>query len=470
MSMSNRPRLDSASFRDRTGRVYVSGEEVYRGLSDEAWENWKALDNTRFFHRNMESGSLVSTQAIDFPEQDVSNDWPHWLKHQKLPFISYPYEWSFSMLKDAALLHLGLLRDALREEMTMKDGTPYNVQFVGPRPIFIDIPSFEKWRSATPWIGYKQFCEMFLNPLFFQAYKGIDFQPLLKAYLDGIPVDVADRVFSWTGIGKRGVLSHVFLQNKLNRKLADSQKSTRKELEGAGFNRRLVQNNVEGLIKLISNLEWSRKDSEWADYDSFHNYTEEDHERKAQFIRDSLSDIRPNMVWDLGCNTGQFSLIASEFAKRVIAIDGDHGAVDRLYQELRKSQVVNVQPIVLDLANPSPDHGWRGRERTSLQSRNQPDMLLALALVHHLVISANVPVQEVIEWFYELSDHLIIEHVGKADEKVKTLCLNKVDNYDDYDRPNFESILSSRFRIIRQIDMSSGNRRLYLCVADRSPS
>jgi hypothetical protein len=264
------------------------------------------------------------------------------LKHQPIPFISYPYEWSFGMLQDAALLQLQLLLAALEEQMTLKDASPFNVRWRGAQPLFIDIPSFERLPPGEPWVGYRQFCQLFLYPLFLQAYKDIPFQPWLRGSLGGIEPEHCRRLLSGRALLRPGVFLHVYLQAKAQSRYAQTERDIKKELQGAGFNTALIKANVHHLRKIIQKLRWRCTQSAWSDYSDHNTYTEKDREGKKDFVRQVVRSRPWGLVWDLGCNVGVFSRIAAENARYVVAMDADHLAIERLYQTL-KAEVISTQ-------------------------------------------------------------------------------------------------------------------------------
>ncbi len=458
--------VNPGSFRDRDGRVYHFQERVFRGLSQPALDNFLQLQEKSFYAKLAESGKVIGTREISAEENplpdDVKAQWAGFLEHDPVPVISYPYEWTFSMLKAAASLQLHLVERAVSNGFTLKDASPYNIQFVDRKPVFIDIPSFEPLSQGEPWSGYRQFCEMFLFPMFLQAYKGCDFQPFMRASINGVDVQVAASLFSFRDRFRKGVMSHVWLQSKLDRRFGGSSENVRSSLKSAGFNRELILVNVRKLQKLVKKLEWEATGSEWGDYAEFHNYSDADHVCKEDFIREVIEAEKPHIVWDIGCNTGQFSRIAASRCSQVVSMDIDHAAVERLC--LNTDTPDNILPLVQNVADPSPNWGWRNRERSDLQTRSRPDLVLCLALIHHVVISANIPLEEFIDWLAGLTDKLVIEYVSRKDDKVVTLLRNKEDKYQDYTRESLEANLKRHFVIRQQQEVNNGDRAIYCCV------
>jgi len=458
--------LEPGSFRDRTSRVFYQDGAVLRGLNTHAAQEWEVLKAQPFFQQFMAEGKIVRTEQVEPTDASShAGQWDaHWsviLKHQAIPFISYPYEWPFSMLQDAARLTLDLQAAALNVDMTLKDATPFNIQWSGSQPVFIDIPSFERLRPGEPWVGYRQFCQLFLYPLFLQAYKDIPFQPWLRGNLEGIEPAQCAHLMSLRDLLRPGVLSHVVLQAKAQASYARTEHNLKKDLRQAGFHKALIQANVSRLRKLVAQLTWQQTRSTWSDYTEALPYTESEQHQKADFVRRITHSRRWNLVWDLGCNTGTFSRIAAENADYVLAMDIDTLVIERFYRELTKDRSPNILPLIGNVADPAPNLGWRGLERKALVARGKPDLTLCLALLHHVVISAHIPLREFVSWLASLGTALVIEFVTRDDPMVRTLLRHKADHYTDYDLGYFERCLADVFEIDRQETLASGTRRLY---------
>jgi len=463
--------FEPASFRDRHSRVFYRGTEVLRLLDGDALKDWEALSSSRFFPQCQSQGKIVYTERIDTSRNAhlaPDGKWNAVLRHETIPFISYPYEWSFGMLKDAALLVLDLLGAAIDEEMILKDASAYNIQWKGARPTFIDIPSFQRLEPGTPWPGYRQFCQLFLFPLLLQAYKDIPFQPWLRGCIDGIEPAHCYRLISLRDLIRPGVLPHVYLQAKMEARHAHTQRNVRADLRSAGFHKDLIRINAERLVKTVKGLKWKRSKSQWLDYSGQNNYTDIDLQAKADFVQAIVRSRSWNLVWDLGCNTGVFSRIASENARYVVAMDSDELSVEHLYQSLKRDGITTILPLVSNITDASPNLGWRGLERMALAERGKPDLTLCLALIHHIVIGANIPLSDFIDWLASLGSAVVIEFVTKEDPMVKILLRNKADNYKDYEFSAFELSMANSFKIIQRKRLASGTRILYFAEPIRT--
>jgi SAM-dependent methyltransferase len=460
--------VDAGSFRDRDGRVYHFEGRIFRGLSQSAMEAYRSLKEQPFYEKLQADGKVIGTREIPAENNPLPEDtltlWHGFLEHDVVPVISYAYEWPFSMLKAAALLQLHLVERAVSNGFGLKDATPYNIQFVGGKPVFIDIPSFEPLKEGEPWAGYRQFCEMFLFPLLVQVHKNCDFQPFMRGAINGIDVQAAAGLFGFRDRFRKGVMSHVWLQSKLDRRYGGSDQNVRSSLKSAGFNRELILANVRKLQKLVKSLEWKAQGSEWGDYTEFHNYSDQDHQLKEAFISDAVISESPATVWDIGCNTGQFSRIAAQNCQQVVSMDIDHVAVERMVRD--PATPGNMLPLLQNVADPSPSWGWRNRERSALRTRSEPDLVLCLALIHHVVITAHIPLAEFVDWLAGITNKLVIEYVSRSDDKVQTLLRNKQDKYQDYSSESLEASLKQHFQIKRRLELNEGNRTLYLCVKE----
>ncbi|MCA9055880.1 MAG: class I SAM-dependent methyltransferase [Planctomycetaceae bacterium] len=415
----------------------------------------------------MDSGRVVETDVCESaPIPAADPKWVHWLEHRRIPFVSYPYEWSFSMLREATLLQLDLMCDALVDDLILKDATPFNVQFRGTQPVFIDVASFEA-HSGGPWEGYRQFCQMNLYPLMLQAWRGIDFQPWLRGRLSGITPDECWRLLSSRDLFRGGAFSHVFLHSKLSGRVGESQSNIPESMRESGFQRSLIEANVSKLRKIVAGLQWRPRQSYWSEYDVAAPPVQSDAAAKEEFVQSVCATQHWGTVWDLGCNVGRYSRIAADHADYVLALDIDHLAIDRLFDSLQKEQRQNILPLVFNLADPSPALGWRGRERKPLTRRGTPNLVFCLALIHHLVLRENLLLPDVVDWLAQLGATLIIEFVDKSDPQARSLLANRDDQYDDYSAGQFTACLEEHFIIRERQLLPSGTRTLFLATPKR---
>jgi len=461
------PQPEGGSFRDRTARVFLDGGRVLRGLGPRAFEAWEAYSRAEFFQRLSASGAVVGTRCLtDRDRPNIGDGCVAVLEHDRVPFVSYPYEWSFSMLKRAALLQLDLLLAALAEGFTLKDATPYNFQWRGTRVQFIDVGSIEPYREGEPWVGYRQFCQLFLYPLLLQAARGLPAPKLLRAGLDGIEPRFCRSLLRTRDLLRRGALTHVWLHALAQERFASTQESSVARLAKGGLRRSMVERTVRGMRSVVARLQPRRRRSAWADYRHEHSYQAGDLEAKRGFVERFVAARSPGLVWDVGANTGDFSRIVAPHAGYTVALEQDEATVDQMFTELAAEGNERILPLVVDITDPSPGMGWRGAERHTLWERGKPDLALCLALIHHVVIAGNVPLPEFIDWLTGLGCDLVIEFVGRDDPMVRRLLLNKRDDYTDYDQGVLEACLGRAFAVESRLPLASGTRFLYGCRAE----
>ncbi len=452
----------SGSFRDPGGFVFERDGRITRVITRHSLDDWNAFAASELFRELERNRLLIGTRPADATSLPAGLEpGAQLVEHDLVPFISYPYEWPFAMLKEAALLHLELLERALARNFILKDATPYNVQFIGSRPVFIDVLSFARYREGEPWAGYNQFCKMLLYPLMLQAYKGIPFQSWLRSELEGIDPLTFARLLGLRDRLRSGVLTHVQMHAWLQQRLAADPTSVRGQIRQAGLPKSAIAKNIRGLRRLVERLNAAEDKTVWAEYEQTTHYSAEARRQKEEFVRAAAAACGPKLAWDLGANVGRFSRLAAEHAGYVVAMDADAASVDLFYREARRERSEKILPLVMNLANPSPDQGWQGRERRSLPARGTPGLILALALIHHLRISANIPVESFLSWLATLGGTLVIEFVEKEDARVRQLLLNKDDTYDDYTRARFEACLARHFSLERSQALDGGTRVLY---------
>jgi hypothetical protein len=360
-------------------------------------------------------------------------------------------------------VHLEVLLAALGEGFSMKDGYAYNMQFVGSRPLFIDVGSFEP--ATGPWPGYRQFCETFLFPLLIQAHLGIAYQPYLRGSVNGLePRDVAG-MFKGRRKWKKGVFRNVVLHAAADKRVKTSTESVKQQLTGAGFGVELAKATTSKLLKLVRKLDVGKRATTWADYRDTCSYTDADAAAKQTFVRSVAAEITPELALDLGANDGEYSFIAAEHARHVVAVDGDEQVIDQLYRRLRAEGDERILPLVMNLVDPSPGIGWRNRERPPFSERVRPDLVLSLALVHHLAISANVPLPDVVAWLHAFGAPLVVEFPHTEDPMVQRLLANKPAGlFGDYEVASFTKLLDAAFDVRRAEVLPGGTRTLFFAT------
>lgn len=457
---------EAGSFRDRSNQVYYMNGQVFRGVSKTALKYWEKLANQDFFREMQQRGEVVQTELLPAKDKStleiVRDGWAGVLKHKTIPMVSYPYEWTFGMLKDAALLQLILIERLIENDWTMKDATAYNIQWIGAKPTFIDVVSFEPREEDSPWVGYRQFCMMFLIPLLLKAHRSIDYIPFLRSNLEGISPVEAAKFFPFGSRLKKGVFMHVYLHAKMQTAFSDDTPSdkptTAKKVKQS---KAAVLGTIQGLQRVVRKLRLKNRPTTWGDYAQKHSYTDESYDEKQDFVKRHAEKRHWGMIWDIGCNTGTFSKICSPHADNVLSIDGDALAVEKLYQEQKKKDHGNILPLIMDLSNISPNQGWRGMERKALEERGTPDLVLCLALIHHIVISANIPMRSFLEWVRGLNSDVIIEFVCPDDPMTLHLLKNRVNQYDEYTESNFDTVAAEMFVIVEKAPLKAGLRQIY---------
>ncbi|MEM7142407.1 MAG: methyltransferase [Actinomycetota bacterium] len=456
------PSFDPGSFRDPLSRVLVDGDRVLRVVRDAGVADLDALEGARFWADAQAAGTVVGTRATSMPAELAVDGWERAVEHDRIPVISYPYEWTFSMLRDAALQQLELTRAALADGLLTKDATPFNTQFVGAAPVFIDVGSFERLPRGEPWRGYRQFCESFYNPLLLQAVRDMPFQPWLRGARSGIGPVECRRLLSGRQLIGKGAFTNVVLHARLERRHADSRRDVEGELRQAGYGPKLIDAQLAKLSKVVQKLEWKASASTWSDYTDRSHYGERDLQAKVDFVTSVAAATPRRQIVDLGTNDGHFARLVAGHAASVVAVDGDPLVVDRLYRSLRHEGSVDILPLYVDLLDPSPSLGWRSRERAAFVDRVAPDLTLALALVHHLAISGTVPLPEVIEFLHDLGGEVVVEFPTRDDPMVQRLLDRKRSGlFDHYRLDAFDDAIAGRYEVVRREVLPSGTRHLF---------
>lgn len=457
--MSRAAEQHPASFRDPSGFIFVRDGEILRQVNEAYRGDWDHLASCGLLEKLWSQGLLVKTERVDLGLAAVQGAIAV-LKPERLPFISHPTEWSFGMLKEAALLTLKIQETALDHGMSLKDASAYNIQFHRGRPLFIDNLSFERHEKSAPWVAYGQFCRHFLAPLALMAHVDVRLQALLGDHLDGLPLDLASRLLPGKTKFNAGLMMHLHLHAK-------AESSGKGGSEGAeqkgGFSEAAMRGLIASLEKAVSGLEWKPAGTEWADYYNDTNYTADAAEHKHQILKSWITEAATacSSCWDLGANDGRYSRIAAEAGLWTLAADIDPAAVEQAWLYVRKSRLASLHPLLLDLRNPSPGRGWMNRERSSLLERGPADLVLALALIHHLAIGNNVPLPNVLELFCQLGREVIVEWVPKDDSQIQRMMRARKDIFAGFTEGAFEASLPTGIRIKRKEPIKESGRILY---------
>lgn len=453
--------FDPASFRDPAGRLFRHDGHIYRTVSPEALTAFRSARESGLVDELESAGLLLPSALVPASEAGLSaSDVGEWLVRQPLlPLVTYSYEWSFSMLRDAARLTLDVLDRCLARGFVLKDANAFNIVFEGTVPRLVDVHSIEPRAEGSLWAGYAQFCRSFLFPLMLAAYRGLDPRPLLLAHLGEIPVDVVAPLFRLRDRLKPGVLVHVVVQNSLERRFG----SRAEEVGKAGATTMKypvegVRRQVRKLREVVDRLPLPGGDN-WTSYTETHTYDREGVDAKESFVRAALGRVSPATVLDLGTNTGQYARLSRGLGARVVAVDVSAASIDALYRSVQGD--TQLSPVVADLTRPTPAIGWRLVERRGLLERLRGDFVLALAIIHHLRITGGIPLAEIVSLLTEVAPAGVVEWVGMDDPMVKRLLALRPNVYDDYTQANFEALLSSRAGITSKQPLLGGLRTLY---------
>jgi hypothetical protein len=447
----------SASFRDPSGFLFSRDGVLYRQVNRKYEQEYARLKESGLYDKLIKAGLLIPHVEVEQAPEQVDLAYII-IQPERVPFISYPYEWSFSQLKDAALATLSIQRRALKVGMSLKDASAYNLQFVRGKATLIDTLSFELYKEGQPWVAYRQFCQHFLAPLALMALRDVRLNQLLRVYIDGVPLDLASELLPSKTRLNFGLLTHIHLHAGAQKRYSGAEVKSR----AASMSKQAMTGLIDSLDSTIRKLDWKAGGTEWGNYYDITNYSDAAFEHKKQLVREWSAKVKPALVWDLGANNGVFSRVAGEGGAFVVSSDIDPTAVEQNYRQMKEEKTQNLLPLLLDLTNPSPSIGWANEERDSFGRRGPSDMVLSLALIHHLAISNNVPLLQVADFFAGLGKCLVIEFVPKSDSQVQKLLISREDIFPTYTRDGFEAAFQQRFNITEAVNVRESERVLYL--------
>ncbi len=452
-----------ASFRDPKGFVFEQGGRLYRHIAPSYGEDLKLLKSSGLLEELWDAGLLVRHEELP-PSLSPERGAICVLSPERIPFISYPSEWCFSQLRDAALLTLDIALRAENRGMTLRDASAFNVQFLRGKPIFIDTLSFERAEPGAPWAAYRQFCQHFLAPLALMAKCDVRYSGLYRQFIDGIPLDLASRALPIRSYLSLGLLMHVHLHARSQRRY-ESDVAVARSAGATKVSKTGLLGILDSLRSTVLSLQWRPGGTEWGDYYEHTNYSPSAMSAKEQLVQRFVSQRAPKVVWDLGGNAGRFSRVAAATGAYVVSADIDPTAVEKNYRAVRRGAETLLLPLLLDLTNPTPSFGWHHAERSALLERGPADLVMALALIHHLAISNNVPLTIIAEFFRAAGRDLVIEFVPKSDSQVKRLLASRPDIFPDYTREGFEEAFRQYFSIVAVEPVEGSERLLYLMTA-----
>ncbi len=433
----NERKYAAASFRDPAGRVFKDGNDCFRSVTPYGLADYNHFADSGLAQKLMEKKLITRFEPHGKSGDDLI------LKLDPLPVLIYPYEWCFGQLRDAALLTLDINLEALEYGMILKDATAFNVSWRDGRPVFIDHGSFTIYRENEPWLAYRQFVMNFLGLLLLMKYRDVQFQQYLRHDLSGAPVCYVSRMLPKMTYFKLNPLIHIHLHAYFDRVHSDSRGESK--AASAQLPRRKLVNILRTLREYIAGLSLPYRSSEWGDYYNDTNYSAAAFDAKHRIVDEFCARIKPGRVVDLGANNGEFSRIAARHARDVIAVDVDPVAIDQLYSSFGK-QDVNIYPMLQDLNNPSPGVGILNAERDSFFDRINGEIVLGLALIHHLRIGSNWTLEHIVNLFSGIAPNAVVEFVPKHDSQVQRLLKSRKDICGDWNLETVEQAFLQRYR------------------------
>ncbi len=455
----------SGSFRDPAGFVFEHDGTLYRQINQSGKVDYDLLMNSGLYEALQKEGLMVAHEEVTLKAAKGAYKV---IRPERVPFVSYPYEWTFVQLQQAALLTLQVLNLGIKHGMILKDSSAYNIQFVGNKPVFIDTLSFTAYETGKPWEGYKQFCEHFIAPLALAHYTSQDILKTLRVYIDGLPLQTVCSLLPRRAKFRPGLLAHLYIHGSAQKKHKQGGEAVGAKTKERKVSALAMEGLQSSLKSTVTKLRPPRIDSEWGEYYTFTNYSDDSFTHKRKTVAALLAQVtpKPEMVWDIGANNGEFSELAAEAGAYTVAFDIDANAVAYNYAAKRKPEIEGrMLPLVQDLTNPSTALGWAHTERMSLTGRGPADVVMALALIHHLAIGNNLPLDKVASFLRQIGKNIIIEFVPKEDSKVQHLLASREDIFDQYDYEHFEQAMGEHFTQIAKKPVKGSHRSIYLYQA-----
>lgn len=451
--------MKNSSFRDPGGNLIYFKNNLYRIIKKNYQENYDHMMRNLYGELTVKN-LLIPHQETNIPGLKLIDKYKI-IKPVAVKFISYPYEWCFSQLKDAALTTLKIQKIALRHNMTLKDASAYNIQFRSGKPILIDTLSFKIYQKGQPWTAYRQFCEHFLAPLALMSYIDSRANLLSISHLDGIPLSLARALLPFKINFKPSLLTHITLHSLFQNKFGNTNPRKFRRIK---INKTGIEGIVDNLEKAISELKIKKEKTIWTDYYHISNYSAESFIEKQNIVTECIGKLKPRSLWDIASNNGMFSFIAAGKNIPVVAMDYDYSVIEELYRKCINENCSLILPLRIDLSNPSPALGWNNLERKSLIERGPADTALVLSIIHHLAITNNIPLSHIASFFAKICNSLIIEFIPRNDSQTQKLLSSKPNSFEKYNRENFEAEFLKYFKITKNFKLTGSSRIIYLMI------
>ena len=458
----NSIKIDPGSFRDPSGNILNYNDKIIRILKKEGAERIKYFRETNLLNQSISNQFLIESKFIDADLIDHGHDdVKEVVEHKKLNYISYPYEWSFDQLKDAALHHLDFHIFLLKNGATLIDSSAYNIQFDGYKPVFIDILSVKKYQNGEYWKGHKQFCENFLYPLILKAKKNIDFNNWFRGNLEGIKSQEINSLLSLSNKFSYTIFTQVVLLNFLEKKFLEKKNMNIEKIKEKNFQKKSYLGLLNQLKNFIISLKIKKVKTVWDDYSINNTYNKKEENLKIKTVSAFAEKYKFDKLIDLGCNDGVYSLeCLKQGCNFVVGFDYDLNVINKAYN-LSKKEKLNFLPLYLDASNPSPNIGWGQNERKGFLERLNFSGMLALAFEHHLAIAKNIPLDQLIKWLLNIAPKGLIEFVPKNDQTIKKMLLLKGDIFKDYNEENFKNLILRNAKIVSEKKISESGRKIF---------
>ena len=452
---------EKGSFRDPAGKIFYKENRVLRKVTRKGLKRIKFLNENGIIAKSIEKKLLINTIEYKSWNENKINSESLIFEHSKIPFISYPYEWSFSQLKTAAIHHLDFHLFLLELNATLIDSSAFNIQFIGSKPIFIDLLSLKKYEEGEHWIGHKQFCENFLNPLLLRSKKGINFNNWFKGNLEGISTSDLNQILSFFDKLSYNIFIQVYLLNKLEvRSKLKKNLNVNKKLKNK-FPKKSFISMLKQLRNFIHSLSPKKSFSYWDSYSDVNTYKKNEEIKKIQCVENFCKKYKFKTIADLGCNDGFYSALAlKNRCDYVVGFDYDLNSIEKAFQKSIREKL-NFLPLYFDASNPSSNIGWNEKERKGFKDRAEFSGIIALAFEHHLAIAKNIPLEQVVEWLMNLAPRGLIEFVPKHDITINKMLELKGDIFPNYNEDNFRKVISQKGKILSTTKISESGRIIY---------